>query len=170
MLHAIVQQLRIVSTPWWIVIGAVTALLLIFRHKREQLIGDLLIVYIITILASTVLSRPPSLEFIVSERINLNLIDTWIERITGDSGDRSELLLNFCMLLPVGILFPWATKKGFLPTALTGFALTVLIEAAQFLTKRGWFELTDIVDNTAGVMIGYALYRIGAAVWRKTEC
>ena len=63
-----------------------------------------------------------------------------------------------------------ATEKGFLPTALVGFALILLIELAQLFTGRGWFELSDIVDNTIGVMIGYALYRISKAVWRRNKC
>ena len=168
--NTILSQFRVISLTWWIIIAVVVILLLLFRHKREQLIGNLLIVYILFLFASTVLSRSTVQHNTSSELINLDLIGTWVKRFTGDDYSRSELLLNFCMLLPVGILFPWATKKGLAITALFGFVLIVLIESAQLLTGRGWFELTDIVDNTIGVMIGYALSRAGAAVWRRVKC
>ena len=58
----------------------------------------------------------------------------------------------------------------FLPTILFGLFLIVLIEVAQLISRRGWFELCDIVDNTIGVMIGYTLYRIGEVVWRRSKC
>ncbi|MCR5665009.1 MAG: VanZ family protein [Oscillospiraceae bacterium] len=169
-INAILYQFRVIGLTWWIIIGAVTALLLIFRHKREQMIGNLLIVYLLLILASTVLARSPVRHNTLSELINIDLIGTWARRFTEDIYSRSELLLNFCMLLPVGVLFPWATKKGFGITVLFGFALIVLIELAQLITGRGWFELTDIADNTVGVMIGYGLFRIGEFLWRKAKC
>ena len=169
-LNAILYQFQTISLPWWIVIGFAAVLLLIFRHKREQLPGDVLIVYILVILASTVLSRPPIDLSERSELINLDLIGTWRERLSGDIYGKSELLLNFCMLLPVGLLFPWAAKKGFFPTVLIGLGLILIIELAQFFTGLGWFELSDIVDNTIGVMIGYVLYRIGEVIWRKIKC
>ena len=169
-INSILTQLRTISLLWWIVIGAVAMLLLLFRHKREQLVGDVLIIFILTILASTVLARSPVKYTDPAELVNLDLFGAWIDRLWGNSFGRAELLLNFCMLLPVGMLFPWATKKGFLPTILFGLSLIVLIEVAQLISRRGWFELCDIVDNTIGVMIGYALYRIGEVVWRRRKC
>ncbi len=169
-INAILYQFRTISLPWWIVIGTVSVLLLIFRHKREQLVGNVLIIFILVILISTVLSRFPVSFSERSELINLNLIKTWRERLSGDFYGKSELLLNFCMLLPIGVLFPWATQKGFFPTVLSGFVLILIIELAQLFTGRGWLELSDIVDNTIGVVIGYLLYRIGKAIWRKIRC
>ena len=168
--NAILYQFRTISLSWWIVIGSVATLLLLFRHKREQIIEDLLIIYILTVLASTVLSRSQIIGYSTEDLVNWNLVGTWIERITGDYAHKSELLLNFCMLLPVGVLFPWATKKGYVTTGVVGFSIIILIEFAQLITLRGWFELSDIVDNTIGVMIGYAIYRIGTAIWRKNKC
>lgn len=169
-LNAILAQFRAILWPWWIAIGLVALLLLVFRHKREQLVGDLLIVYVITILASTVFSRAALSYTEPDNPINLDLVGTWVERLGGDFYSRSELLLNFCMLLPLGVLFPWATKRSFGMTVLAGLLLILLIEFAQLLTRRGWFELSDIVDNIIGVMIGYLLYRIGEAVWRRLKC
>lgn len=166
----ILSQIKTISLPWWIAIGVVTILLLIFRHKKKQMPANILVVYMLLILASTVFSREKLAYGDWSELVNLDLAGTWIRRFSVDEYGRAELLLNFCMLLPVGILFPWAAKKGFVKTALFGFGLIAVVELLQLITGRGYFELTDLVDNTVGVMIGYALFRIGETLWRKGRC
>ena len=170
MLHSILYQFRGIGLLWWMAISVAALLLFLFRNKRKQLTGNMLMIYILIIIVATVLSRTQVEVHSHSELLNLDLIGTWFSRVTGDSIGRSELLLNFCMLLPIGILFPWATEKGFLVTVVFGLSLTTLIEFAQLIMVRGWFELTDIVDNTIGVVIGYGLYRFGAWLWRKVKC
>ncbi len=166
-IQTMLHQFRIISLTWWIAIGMATILMFAFRHRKEQLPGDLLVIYFLIILVSTVLSRDSIGVDVLSDRMNFDLIDTWKARLVTDEYSRSELFLNFCMLMPVGVLFPWATKRGFWQTVLVGFVLILLIELLQLFTGRGWFELSDIVDNTIGVMIGYVLHRAGSAVWRR---
>lgn len=158
-IHSILRQLRIVTPLWWGVIGAACLLLLLLRHDRRQMPGNLLIVYILFVLSSTVLARTTGGR--TDYLINLDLIGTWVRRIRADSSQQAELILNFFMLLPVGVLFPWATNRKLIGTVLFGLGLILLIEFAQLLTKRGWFELCDIVDNTLGVVLGYGLYCLG---------
>ncbi len=169
-IHSILHQFRVISLPWWIAVGVIAIVLVIFFHKPKQLVGDLLIVYVLVILASTVLARDVVGYSETNVPVSFDLIGTWIKRITGDPYDHSELLLNFCMLIPVGVLFPWATGKRFLPTVLVGLGLITVIEISQLVTRRGYFELSDIVDNTVGVMIGYGLWCIGSLIWRKIQC
>lgn len=166
-LYAILYQMKIISMPWWIVIGVTTALLVIFRHRTEQLPGNLLIIYILAILATTVLARNKINGFEYSDLINMELIKTWEDRLAGNDLDKYELILNFFMLMPIGILFPWASKKGLFATVSFGFVLITVIETAQLLSKRGWFELCDIVDNIIGLVIGYGLFVIGRSLWIK---
>ena len=141
-----------------------------FRHRRDQVVFNLLIVYVLVILASTFLARTIINNHSFSDLTNFDLINTWITRATGSDFDKYEFLLNFVMLLPAGFLFAWSTKKGFLQTVLFGFLLTFSIELAQLLSKRGWFELADIVDNIIGVAIGYGLFHAGAWLWQKLKC
>lgn len=169
-INAILNQFKNISLPWWIAIVIVAALLLVFCHKSRQIPADMLVIYVLIILASTVLTRGSLYDTEWRELVNLNLIDTWSERLSGDFYGKSELLLNFCMLLPVGVLFPWATKRGIVLTAIAGLGLIVVIEFAQLVTRRGFFELTDIFDNTVGVIIGYGIYRFGAWLWRRWKC
>lgn len=169
MIEQILYHFRVISLPWWIVIGTLTVALLIFRHELRHIPGNLLIVYIAVVLISTVLTRDPLPFSDSAELLNLDLFGTWINRFSVDFYGRAELLLIFCMLIPVGILYPWSTKRNMASTVLVGFGMILVVETAQWITKRGYFELTDIVDNTVGLMIGYGLYRLGAWLWRKIK-
>lgn len=157
-------------TPtWWAIIGAAAVFLLILRHRREQMAGNLLIVYLLFVLASTVLSRTKVQELSYRELMNLDLIGCWLERSRGASANHWELILNFVMLLPFGFLWPVATGRKLPGTLLLGFVLILVIELAQLLTRRGWFELCDIVDNTIGVLLGYGLYAVGKRLILRTK-
>lgn len=67
-----------------------------------------------------------------------------------------QILVNIFMLAPLGVLIPVATDRNPLPI---GIAFSFSIESLQFLTKKGYFELDDLIHNTIGVCIGYLFYR-----------
>lgn len=42
---------------------------------------------------------------------------------------------------------------------LIGFAASFCIEAVQFITRLGFADIDDLMNNTIGAGIGYLLYR-----------
>ncbi len=169
-INAVIYVLREIDPVWWIVLGAGAAVLAAFRHKKRHQIGNVLIVYIAAVYIVTVFGRAELDPARCPDLFNFDLFGTWASRLTGDEYDRYELFLNFFMLMPVGFLFPAATKKKLLPTLLFCFSVTLSVELLQALTVRGWFELADIVDNTVGAAIGYGIFRLGSLLWRKIKC
>ena len=167
MINTIFHQLRLISLTWWIAIGIAAAILFAVHHKnKHQLLGNILLVYLAIVFASTVLSRTPVRHDALSDLVNFDLLGTWASRFAGNDSGRAELLLNFFMLMPVGFLLPLSFSKRFWETIFIGFLVTLAIESLQLTTGRGWFELSDIVDNTIGVAIGYGCYSIGKALRR----
>lgn len=68
-------------------------------------------------------------------------------------------LENILFFIPFGILTTWMLKKSsrrfcFLKSTISGFAVSVLIETTQMVTKRGFVQAEDVMLNTAGTMIG----------------
>ena len=169
-IYAVLYQFQIISLTWWIVIGITSIILFALRHKRDQLIGNCLIIYVILTYIITFLGRKQISGLSYSDLYNIDLIGTWIKRITGSSIDKHELLLNVFMLMPIGFLYPLATRKSIIPTTLVCFLLTTTIEIAQFLSRRGWLELADIVDNTMGAVIGYGIYRLVSLLRENNKC
>ncbi len=165
----ILRQLRVVTPLWWLVLAALAIGLLLVRRERRFLPGKLLILYVAFLLVATVLSRTRLPVDSRASLVRLDLPGDLRARLTGSAQRRAELILNFCMLIPLGALFPWATKKGFAATVLLGLSLSVLIEFAQLYTARGWFELTDILGNTVGAAIGCGLYCLVEKLMRKRK-
>ena len=76
-----------------------------------------------------------------------------------------EIILNVLLYIPLGYLIPFTWPKFFekgrrLPwlVILIGFGCSVLTEVTQLIFKIGWFEFDDMLNNTAGTVIGAFIY------------
>ena len=67
---------------------------------------------------------------------------------------------NIVWFVPFGFMLPLLRKCGFLLTIISGFGFSFLIEITQLISKKGFFEVDDLILNTFGAMIGYAIYRL----------
>lgn len=81
----------------------------------------------------------------------------------GYNGALKDIVLNIIMTIPFGILFPQLSKAKCIATVLLGFSISTLIECVQLLmTLLGSnihsFDITDIITNTAGALIGYLIW------------
>lgn len=88
--------------------------------------------------------------------INLKLFSTLISknRITVMG------IENILLFVPFGVLIPliWTKFRKWYKTAGLATILSLIIETVQLFTKRGIFELDDIVLNTLGAVAGYIIY------------
>ena len=108
---------------------------------------SILIAYICFILGETLLFR------IASSEAKYHLDVFWSYREWNISWP--EVLTNIILFIPLGILLGRLCRwKGILITA----TLSVVIEVIQLITHLGLFEIDDILHNTAGAVIGVALY------------
>ena len=72
-----------------------------------------------------------------------------------------NLLGNLFLFFPLGIYLPLFGKredtlKNFLCSTVS---VIFIIEFAQFLTKRGSFDIDDFILNLAGALLGYLIWR-----------
>lgn len=74
-----------------------------------------------------------------------------------------QIFLNILLFVPLGFLLPMISKrfKNLWLTTLTGFVFSAGIETMQYITGRGLTEVDDVINNTAGALIGYIMY-VGA--------
>lgn len=78
---------------------------------------------------------------------------------------------NLIGFVPFGILFPLLfrrTRHLFL-TTLAGFFLSLAYEYTQVRTGLGYFDVDDLLLNTAGVVAGYVLFWIMMLIFRRTK-
>ena len=127
--------------------------------KAQKCVFPLLVFYLCVVFSITIVNRFPYDEV----RYSLSLF--WSYYV---AAKRSyyvlEILLNYFMLLPYGLMASFYMKRRY--AILSGMLLSVGIETVQLIMKRGWFELDDILGNTIGVALGILIY---TAIREKVE-
>jgi len=151
------------------------------RRKRVQAFREIFInifaFYLILIISLTLFPMSIIWEGVIREyHSNINLIPfldilNYFQHTDFSFAFKAKflaknLLGNLLLLVPIGILIPtlWIRMRDFKKTVIIGASISLTIELMQFLLAYiglGWGRATDIDDlilNTFGVMIGYAIY------------
>lgn len=83
----------------------------------------------------------------------------------------ANLAGNIIGFVPFGMILPLICKnaRGFFFISFSGFALSLGVETVQLLTKLGCFDVDDLVMNTAGAAIGYAIFAAGHYIYSKKK-
>ena len=73
----------------------------------------------------------------------------------------AQLLLNVAMFTPIGFLFGAATRSMNMARILgIGCLLSLTIELIQLFSRRGVFNIDDIIHNVLGCALGYGVFLI----------
>lgn len=153
--------------PYGLIVGIFAALLLGTWNDRKRRKGKrtfsvaavtCFLMYAAIILCITFLSR----ESGSGQKVDLQLFSTW------GINDRNNayVIENILLFIPFGFISPCAFKVFRKPhfCLFAGFFSSLSIELLQLLTRRGFFQIDDIITNTLGMMIGYILFVIGYVI------
>ena len=135
-------------------VGSYLVLMNLQVGRKQRTVAALLITYVFLVMSVTVLSR----DQLAVKTLIYSPFWKYREILRGSEKTYSlatEILLNILMLVPVGFLLPMLVKKYAL---LYGFLCCFCIECFQLVTRRGFFEVDDLLHNSLGVVIGYLLY------------
>lgn len=122
---------------------------------KKVIVFCILFCYIVIVIGATIFTRSG-----VYEHANFNLFSSYIEAWNNYSKSYwRNIILNILMFVPFGFLLPLFSDrfKKFYWILSLGFLFTFGIEATQYITKRGIFEVDDIMNNWIGALIGYSL-------------
>ena len=145
-------------------IGSYLVLMHLGVEWQQRLTAALLIAYVFLVMSVTVLARGHRIE-------NNTLLKPFWSYMALIYGKKkysilTEIVLNILMLVPVGFLLPFLVKKH---TIFYGFLCSLCIEIFQLVTKRGFFEVDDLIHNTLGVLIGFGVYKLAAKLFGRRE-
>lgn len=136
---------------------------MLIRKRKLRLIrifiGLLFAIYSASLLYITLFGR-------LSERIDtISLFPFWsyLAMIqTSNLNMGRQILYNILAFVPLGILLPILGRRfqRLKIILLCGFLLSAMIESAQFLFHLGWCDIDDVINNTAGAVIGYGIWQI----------
>jgi glycopeptide antibiotics resistance protein len=140
---AISREIFDISWYWWIVLVLIMTGTWIWRRNKVE---TLLVGYFVLILIVTLFNRP----FTVMEP-QLKLFWSY-----GKPEYVSEVLLNYILFIPLGVLISLRIKTGNVVSKswLFAVAMSLSIEILQFVFNRGLFEFDDVLGNSIGCLIG----------------
>ena len=120
----------------------------------------LLSYYIMITLAVTVFSRIKNNGY--SILYDLPHFELLLTKSKGASFLLREYLFNVIMFVPFGILLRLSFGKKTLKVCVCyAFLFSLLIESLQLVLQRGNFEISDLLFNTIGSVVGNGIYKIG---------
>ena len=149
--------------------AAVLLLLFIFvffrkwkgRGKAVLLVNTLMYAYLSLVLYFTMMPVITSLPFVLNHPYKSMNLAPFIDVSLGRGDFFRQVVLNVIMTMPFGFLFP-LTQKGsgkFSKTVFFCFFMSLGIEILQPFFNRS-SDVTDLITNVIGGMIGYFFYVI----------
>lgn len=103
-----------------------------------------------------------------------NVMGGWSiwETVNGERQLTTECIENVIMMVPFSTMVMWTFNmrdKILWQSGKIAFLFSALIELLQVFLRLGTFQLSDIVYNTVGGIIGGVLYYIAIKIRKKTE-
>lgn len=87
-----------------------------------------------------------------------HLFETYTRAFGGDEAARLDILYNIVLYIPVGLLI--SHYRNNIINVLALLLIPIGIEFLQLYTGRGVFEISDIINNFVGGLIGLLLARL----------
>ena len=124
--------------------------------KKHDVCAVVLGIWAAVVLWLTVLGREVQFSSIKIKPPLESLLSVWKEIQT--TGIRGNFFGNVLLFVPFGILFPTicVQRKG-ISAILAAGVFSILIEIMQLFSRRGCFDLDDVILNIAGAAFGYLL-------------
>lgn len=134
-----------------------------FKKGVRLSLGLLACEYVLLIYCSTVFFRK------TVETVGYNYIPFW--SYTAIQGGRSDLidvvLMNVVVFVPIGLLLGLAfCRLKLWMVVMMGIGVSLPIEVLQFVFKRGYAEVDDVMHNTLGCLLGFMLVEILKGMWK----
>lgn len=129
------------------------------KGKDALLVNTLMYVYLSFLLYFTLMPVIANLPFILDHPYKPINMTPFVDVLAGRGDFIRQILLNVIMMVPFGFLFPMTQNPpvGFRRTVFCCFIISLGIELLQpFFTRHA--DITDLVTNMIGGMVGYVLY------------
>lgn len=147
--------------PYGLIVGILAVIILCIINERRVkkqkepfpvVAGVSYFMYLTILIVITFLSR----ESGSTNGVDLELFSTW------GINDRNNayVIENILLFVPYGFLSAWVfvSMRNLFTCTLLGLVSSMAIEYMQMLTERGFFQIDDIITNTAGTIVGYLVF------------
>jgi glycopeptide antibiotics resistance protein len=128
------------------------------NNSTNKLTVVLFVIYLIALF--WILLFKLGVRFSYMENRNVNLIPFSEFLILNGKIDFGELIMNVVIFVPLGIYAGILFKRwSFGKSLFFFFLMSLTIEVLQFILRVGAFDITDIITNTLGGIIGLMIFK-----------
>lgn len=139
------------------------------RRKSCQFMLVLFLIYLILLVWIILFKLQFSIHDLDMVR-SVNFIPFYYDKEIGTEFHLKEVFENLFIFVPMGIYLQMLLPKGRFHGKLAVIAGTsLLLETAQYVLAIGRSDITDLLSNTTGGLLGLALYCIIARLLRNRE-
>ena len=139
------------------------------RRKSCQFMLVLFLIYLILLVWIILFKLQFSIHDLDMVR-SVNFIPFYYDKEIGTEFHLKEVFENLLIFVPMGIYLQMLLPKGRFHGKLAVIAGTsLLLETAQYALAIGRSDITDLLTNTTGGLLGLALYCIIARLLRNRE-
>jgi len=127
------------------------------QSTPNKLTSALLIIYIIVLFWILLFKLGVKFSYMPARSVNLVPFDGLF--LSNGKIDKAEIILNVAIFVPLGIYLGVLFKKWTWRHKLLTFVLiSLMFEGLQFIFRIGAFDITDILTNTVGGLVGLLLF------------
>lgn len=139
------------------------------EHRQETLIKGLLLIYLLALTWIILFKMQiPLSEIGKMDYRNLNLIPFRGSVIVNEKIELSEIILNVIAFIPYGVYVSMLKEDwSLLQKAVPIFATSFLYEALQYIFAIGASDITDLLGNTIGGLIGIILFSLLSKILKE---
>ena len=120
------------------------------NNKTNKLTNVLFIIYLITLFWILLFKLGVRFSYMGNRNVNL---------IPFGKIDVSEIILNVVIFVPLGIYAGVLFKRwAFVKKLFFFFLISLMFEGLQFILRVGAFDITDIITNILGGIIGLVIF------------
>lgn len=120
----------------------------------------LFLLYLFAILLVTLVTRRPRADVVLQTEMFASVKEFMVK---GTVEDLNHMVLNIVMFMPLGYLFVQMHPQKLGDPAKVvgvGIMLSSVIETCQLIFRLGNCDMDDILANTIGIFLGWALFKI----------
>ena len=136
------------------------------NNSTNKLTIVLFVIYLIALI--WILLFKLGVRFSYMENRQVNLIPFREALMLNGKIDFGEIIMNVIIFVPLGIYAGILFKRwNFGKNVFFFFLISLFVEALQFILRVGAFDITDIITNTLGGIIGLMIFKALEKVFKN---
>ncbi len=139
------------------------------KTKLKNIIISLFLIYFFVLSWAVLLKMETDISTLKNMNFrNINLIPFSQSCIVNGKINLSEIILNVIAFVPFGVYISMLFMEwGVFKKVFTIFAVSSLYEILQYIFAIGGSDITDLINNTLGGIIGIVIYFIFKKIFKE---